>query len=170
MRRSALQRNSLRRSGGNSSSAVVTSINGLTGAVLLESPMLTQSGNTIRHDNANPKQLTDAASIVGIDAEVNNGFYVTITAIRTFAAPSNPRHMEKITFTIRQSGGSFVPLWTGGAGGYQFAAAGSDFGITQAQADELASLTPANSYYKIGFEYDSAIGQWVCVALAGWWT
>lgn len=143
----------------------VTSINGLTGAVVIRSPMLLLAGQNIDIDNGRMKALVDAATIVGIDAEVNNSFKVTTTAIRTFAAPTNPTEGEKITFLIEQSGGSFTPLWNAI---YRFANALSPQGIKLASVNALAAATPAASVFRVGFEYHSADDKWDCVALAGY--
>ena len=164
--RSKLERSSVRRSG----SGGVTSINGLTGAVTLASPMLSQSGQTIRHDNGNIITLTDAATITGIDTAVNNSFQVVLGGNRTMDKPSNARDGEKITFRIEQDGTAGRTLvFDSGANGYRFAAVASPQGVKLADFNTLLAATPANSYVRIGFEFHEADGFWDCVALAGFW-
>ena len=161
--RSKLIRSAVRRSGG-------TSINGLTGALTLASPMLTTSGSTFRIDNANPTTLTDAATITGIDASLNTAFNVTIEGNRTMDKPTNARDAEKIIFQIEQGPlGPFTLTFDPGANGYRFANAASPQGPKLTDWNTLLAATPIGSYSRIGFIFDEADGFWDAVAIAGFW-
>ena len=161
--RSRVNRSAVRRSGG-------TSINGLTGALTLASPMLSTSGDTFRLDNGNIKTLADAATITGIDAALNNSFQVTLLGNRTMDKPSNARDGEKITFRIEQGTGAPHTLaFDAGANGYRFANATSPQGVKLADFTALLAATPLNSYVRIGFEFHEADSFWDAVALAGFW-
>ena len=164
--RSQVYRSAVRRSGG------ILSINGLTGAISLLSPMLSTSGNTLRIDNKNIKTLTDAATITGVDVTVNNAFQVTLGGNRTMDKPSGTpiQDGEVITFRIEQGAGApHTLVFDTGANGYRFANAASPNGTTLTQFNNLLAATPLNSYLRIGFEFHEADGFWDAVALAGFW-
>ena len=169
MHRSSLQRDSLRRSGG----ITTITVNGgspISGPINLNSPMLTQSGNTLRIDNANLIALTDAATIVGVNAGIDTEFTVTLGGNRTMAIPTNPVNGEKITFLIAQDAtGGRTLTWTGGAGGYRFANAASPQGVKLADFNGLLAACPVSSSIRVGFEYFTTTNTWDCVALAGYW-
>lgn len=169
MNRSSLQRDSIRRSGGVNS----ISINGgspIFGPISLFSPMLTQSGQTVRIDNANLIALVDAATIVGVNAGIDTEFTVTLGGNRTMAIPTNPVNGEKITFLVSQDGtGGRTLTWTGGAGGYRFANAASPQGVKVADFNSLLAACPINGSIRVGFEFYTTSNTWDCVALAGYW-
>ena len=136
--------------------------------------MTDDAAQRIRTDNGKVGALADADPIV-VDADLFNSWDRTITAIRTFAIPTNsitgaPRNGAKLTFSITQGGaGLFVPVFTGGAGGYAFANAASPDGITLAQHNALAVVTPAASMYQVAFQYHAGIDRYVCNGLGGYW-
>lgn len=155
----------------------VTSINGLTGAVLLSSPMLATVpavANTVELDNGNVKTLADAATIIGIDALLHNSFLVETGAARTFSKPTGSyKDGEKITFTIKKTyTGATHHTFDPAEGGYDFAStlitvAGS--GPRKAWFDDLWDAMLDGQWMKIGFEFIDDYGYWVCVAIAGPW-
>lgn len=179
MRRAQLIRATIRRhpfSSGGGSGVTSISFNGgpaQTGAIAINSPMLATTTSPIEIENGNPKTLTDAASVVGIDSDLNNVFKLTATANRTISQPTNKTTQRKITFVlINGSGvtGQTHTFATGAAGDYLFAnaAVGSAGAVTLAQYQALAALVPAGNAIEIGFEYNTDLDRWLCVALAGW--
>jgi hypothetical protein len=158
-------------------SLFITSITGPggagTGAITLNSNMLTQSGGTFNWDNGNTKALTDAATITGIDVSVNNAFEVTLNVVgatRAMGAPTNlpagtRKNGSKITFAIRQDGtGGRAVTWTSGAGGYLFAVG---LGPTASDLSTLLANCPINGVVLVGFQYHTGLNRWLCCALAG---
>jgi hypothetical protein len=161
---------------GDSGASGVTSINGLSGALTLASPMLAVAPAVadFELDNGNVKVLTDAATIVGIDAVINNSFYVETAAARTFAVPTGAvKDGDKITITIKKTyAGSTHHTFSGAANGYDFASTlitlpGS--GPRVAWFNDLFDAMLNGQWIKIGFEWISAYNFWVAVALAGPW-
>lgn len=155
--------------------AGVTSINGLTGAITLRSPMLRTTGNTLHIENKNVFELSEPVGVNDIDVDVFNAFSIVLDDNLVMPIPVStvlvsPQDNEVITFTIQQSGDSSgnTVTWTGGAGGYAFAPVGAAAGVTlaQFQAVQLAASS-SNELYKIAFEYKAFENQWYCVALAG---
>lgn len=153
----------------------MTSINGLVGAITLRSPMLRTVGNTLHVENSNVKTLAETDPVVGIDVDLNNGFYLNLDANRTLAIPTasvlgTPRDGEKITFTFQQAGDSSANsvTFTAGAGGYAFAGVGAVAGLTAAQYAALqAAAQAANDTWKVGFEFHALDNRWYAVAEAG---
>jgi len=141
----------------------------LTGALDLDSPMLSVSGSTIRLDNANTKTLPGSFVSGDIDTDVNNGFIIPkLSANLAVPIPTNTREGRKITFKITQESTTRTVSWTGGAGGYAFASgafAGS--AVTVTQFNDMLAAMGDDEVLKIGFEYDSTLDRWLCVALAG---
>ena len=143
----------------------------LTGQIDLNSPMISVTGNVIRIDNANTKTLPGAPVSNDIDTDVNTGFIVVklaaaSTTIPIPKAPTGNSEGRKITFKITSRGTSTDTVtWTTGAGGYLFATV---LGPLLADFNNLLAATPNNGVIKIGFEYDSTLNRWVCVALAGY--
>jgi hypothetical protein len=142
----------------------------LTGQIDLNSPMISVSGNVIRIDNANTKTLPGAPVSADINTDVNTGFIVVKLAASTTIpipqAPTGNSEGRKITFKITSRGtSSDTVTWTAGAGGYLFA---SGLGPLLTDFNNLLAATPNNGVIKIGFEYDSTLNRWVCVALAGY--
>jgi hypothetical protein len=141
--------------------AVVNPIGGATGiaVISLERSLLPDTVKT----------LTDAATIVGIDASLNSKFGVTLAGNRTMDIPSNPTDGLSITFVIRQDGtGGRTLAWTAGAGGYAFANAASVQGVKLTDFDSLLAATPASGRVRIGFIYDVTANRWDASALAGY--
>jgi hypothetical protein len=172
MRRTRVERNSVRRTGGGFIESITVNGTVMTGPnITIDSPMATvPSANTVALDNANRKALVDAANIGGVDASLNTLFEVTLGGNRTMDAPTNPTDGEKITFLIRQDGvGGRTLTWTGGAGGYRFANAASPQGVKLTDFNTLLAAAPASALVRIGFEYNLADNRWDCVALAGYW-
>ena len=172
--RSQIVRSSVRRSGSAAGGGGgVTSINGLSGALSLVSPMLTTSGSTFRLENTNPKALTDQASISGIDADVNTSFELSAAAARTFQIPTNARDGRLISFMLKNNTGGVgvTHTWTGGAGGYAFAnaAVGANGIVKLTDYTTLAALVPDQSAMSVGFRYYATLDRWVAVGLAGYW-
>lgn len=143
----------------------------LTGQIDLNSPMISVVGNVIRIDNANTKTLPGAPVSNDIDTDVNTGFIVAkLAAVSTTIpipkTPTGNTEGRKITFKITSRGTSTDTVtWATGAGGYLFATV---LGPLLADFNNLLAATPNNGVIKVGFEYDSALNRWVCVALAGY--
>jgi hypothetical protein len=167
---------------GGGGGAGVSSFNGETGAVTLAGPMVTTPGaGAVRVDNANMHFLPEPFVSADIDTDSFNGFSIPqLTANLTVPIPTAPastpaesRRFRKVTFIIVQAaaGGPFTVTWTGGAGGYLFAKAGSSVGPTVAQFNALLAAMAANEKMKVFFEYtgsDSGLGSiWLCEAIAG---
>lgn len=181
MRRSQLYRDSLRRADTGVDSIEVNDQppGGITGPVEIVSPMAEFiAPNIIRIDNGNSKDLPAAPVSADINTDLNTAFRIAklaaaATVIPIPQAPANLAQAEdrKITFEVRCRGvdGDIV-TWTGGAGGYLFANALSEVGVTQAQFDALlaAADTTDNAIIKIGFSYCERLNRWLAVALAGW--
>jgi len=188
MRRSQFERDAIRRSGVQNLISGVTSIEtngqppgGASGALKILSPMAEfVAPDTIRIDNGNSKDLPAAPVSADIDTDVNTAFKVAkiagaATAIPIPNAPASLPQAEdrKITFEILFRGtGTDTVTFTGGAGGYEFANAASNFGITLAQFNELVAAAAGtnDAAIKVGFSYSERLNKWCCVALAGWFT
>lgn len=164
--------------GGSSASGVSSiSINGgaaLTGAISLLSPMALAAGNTVRVDNGNVKTLTDAASITGMDVDINQSFRVTVNGARSFAIPTasllgTPKEGEKVTVTIQKTNAGDTVSWTGGAGGFAFANAASGFAVTQSQFDSAFAAAGAGQVVKIAWEWDTTLNRWLAVGLGAYY-
>lgn len=150
----------------------VTSVNGATGAVVIASPMLSVAPVTadVELENGNVKILADAATIIGIDALLNNSFYVEMSAARILSKPTNELDGRKITYTIKKAyAGATHPTF---ASGYDFAStlivlAGTGPRLADFQAFFDAMVD--GQWMKIGFEWIEEHQNWVCVAMAGPW-
>jgi hypothetical protein len=130
--------------------------------------MKTVSGSDVRIDNANDVTLPTTPISTDIDTDVNNGFILPqLTANVTMPIPTNTRSGRKITFKITQETTTRTVTWTTGAGGYLFAKAGTTLGVTQSQFDTALAAMLNNEVIKIGFEYDSTLARWLCVAIGG---
>jgi len=164
--------------GGSSTSGVSSiSINGgaaLTGAISLLSPMALAAGNTVRVDNGNVKTLTDAASITGMDVDINQSFRVTVNGARSFAIPTvsilaAPKEGEKVTVTIQKTNAGDTVSWTGGAGGFMFANPASTFAVTLAQFNAAFAEALAGCVLKIAWEWDSTLDRWLAVGMGSFY-
>jgi len=140
----------------------ITSINGLTGAITIASPMLSASGQVIRIDHGNVKTLVDAATVSGISADTNQSFTLVVTVNgRIISAPTTPRNGEYIRFFIsRDPDAAIVDLVWNAI--YQFAAAGSANGVTLDAFDAAfrSVLETDPSYVEIGFRYSINDDLW----------
>jgi hypothetical protein len=91
-----------------------------------------------------PVTLTDAATVT-VNAAAGHFFPVTLTAARTFGAPSNPTDGQEIAFFIYQNtGGPITPSWNAA-----YLVTGGTFTIAD------------NSRRCIKFTYWKASGLWV---------
>lgn len=91
-----------------------------------------------------PVVLTDAATVL-VDAAAGHFFPCTLTAARTFGAPSHPVDGQEIAFFIYQAtGGPITPVWNG-----VYLVIGGTFTISD------------NSRRCIKFTYFKASGLWV---------
>jgi hypothetical protein len=95
--------------------------------------------------------LADGATI-GLDASLGNDFRVTIAGNRTMGTPSNPTDGQKIALQVTQgTGGGYTLSWPSS---YEFSA-----GLPQPTLSTTAGLTDM-----LGFIYNAAKGNWLCVA------
>jgi len=163
--------------GGGGGGVTSIAVNGgapITGAVSLLSPMAVAAGATLRIDNGNAKVLTDAASIVGMDVDLNQSFRVTIDGARSFAIPTvsilaAPKDGEKITVTIEKTNAGDTVTWTSGAGGFMFANSASSFAVTLAQFNSAFAECLAGCLLKVAWEYDADFERWLAVGLASFY-
>ena len=144
MRRAALHRTHLRRSG-----------QGVRG------PLVALDG-TIQ--NANTTTLPDPFVGADIKTDFFNGFIVPdLSANLAMPAPTGKREGRKITFTITQGAGAFTVTWDAM---YLFAAVGSQ-GVTLAQFNALLASMGNGDVTKIGFEYLASKDKWLAVGNPG---
>jgi hypothetical protein len=148
----------------------------LAGAIAIRSPMAANTGaSPVRIDNGNVKELAAAATVIGIDVDLNQSFHLVADqnlamAIPTASIITTPRDGEKITFSLTTASETFRTItWTGGAGGYRFSAVASPQGVKVADFNTLMALVNSTKLMKIGFEYDAAFNFWCATALAGYW-
>jgi hypothetical protein len=163
--------------GGGGGGGGLTNVNGTAGAfTTLRSPMASVSGAIVRIDHGNVKFLTDAATIVGIDVDLNTSFVVTLGGNRTVSNPTasiitTPRDGEEITFLFFNDN-SITPrvvTWdtkynfTFGNGGVRL----YDFNVRMAAMLATEGLDCA---VQIQFRYDAADDRWIaetCVFCEG---
>lgn len=108
----------------------------------------------LRLGYSTPVSLTDAASIT-TDASLGNLFRVTITAARTFSAPTNAQDGQRIMYEITASGGAWTPVFTTGAtGAFKF---GTDF-------TAIPSIASGTTAY-VGCLYSARDSRWHILAV-----
>jgi hypothetical protein len=129
---------------------------------------------TLRVDNAWTIYLSASPTAGQIDTSINNGFKIAkltgnlTVVIPSFSADADANKVgRKITIEVTQAAVNRTVTWTGGAGGYQFAKAGSTIGPTQAQFDAVLLAMANDESLKTSWEYDFERNKWLCTGLAG---
>lgn len=171
MHRSTFFRGAFRRTCPQAIETITANGTVLTGPnVNFDSPLLTVSGQTIRHDQANPFTMTPAAVITGIDASIYNMGQVELDQNSTISIPTNTRDAEYLTYLFVQGlGGPYTVTWPGGAEGFRFAVVSTPYAVTAAQVANALAICPVDGMVRVGFQKTTFSGEttWDCTALAG---
>ncbi len=146
--------------------AGVSSANGATGAFTTSGPVVDNTTPLApTFQNKKTKTLPGGFVSADIDTNVNLGFIVPkLSANLVMPAPTNTLEGRIITFEIQQETTTRTVTWNAA---YQFAKAGTEFGVTLAQFNTLLASMLNDETLKIAFERSGRKGTWVCVALAG---